>query len=211
MIHRFLMCSAMLCMLGCAANSPQIQHLQLSAGDAALPLKDAPLIVLDAIDIPDYLLRDELLHRESQFALRYDNTRRWAEPLDLGVQRVLGRRLQAALDTQQVLLFPQAPPRPADWQLRVTLTHFEATGSTASIAAEGRWEQKTGDTVIVESVVFEDSLSLSGNGGEDIAQAMSQLLWQLADELAAAIADRSAASDSAASGEQIIDIKTIKN
>ncbi|WP_439105973.1 PqiC family protein [Congregibacter sp.] len=197
-----------LVLAGCVAQSTQIQHLQLSAGDAQIPKGDSPIIVLDGIEIPDYLLRDELLHRESAVALRYEAAKRWAEPLDLGIQRVLGRRLKASLNTQRVILFPDAPSTPADWQLRVTITHFEATGSVARIAAEGRWEQKTKDMVIVESVVFEDSRSLSSGDGEDIALAMSQLLWSFADELTAAVTDKPGLPTNALSDEKLIEVET---
>ncbi|MFT4768653.1 MAG: putative lipoprotein YmbA [Glaciecola sp.] len=208
MIRLALVVGAALCLLGCAATSPQIQHLQLSAGAAPAPQGDNPVIVLDHIDLPDYLLRDELLHRESDFALHYDSARRWAEPLDLGIQRVIGRRLQSSLDTQRVILFPDASSTPADWQLRVTITHFEATGSKVKIAGQGRWEQKNQVTLVVESVVFEDSQTLNSDSGEDIAKTMSQLLWKFADELAAAIPKRPALSDSHRSDEQSIEIET---
>lgn len=185
---------AILTLLGCAPTSLNIQHLQLSAGNAPLATGESPVIVLDGIDIPDYLLRDELLYRESEFTVRYDAARRWAEPLDLGIQRVLGRRLESILDTQRVILFPDATARPADWQLRVTIEEFEAVNGTVRIAAEGRWEQENGDRIIRESVVYEDSLPLASNSGDDIAKAMSELLWTFAEELAAGIAEVAPAS-----------------
>lgn len=210
MIRKVIMLGAALVLVGCAASSPQIQHLQLSAGDAPAPQGDNPVIVLESIEIPDFLLRDELLHRESDFAIRYDSTRRWAEPLDLGIQRVIGRRLQTSLNTQRVVLFPDAPSTPADWQLRVTITHFEATGSSASIAAQGRWERQNKDTLIVESVVFEDSQELSSGNGEDIARTMSQLLWRFAEELAAALPEPPVLSESHSSDALTIEIETTK-
>lgn len=187
MTRSLILAVAILTLLGCAPTSLQIQHLQLSAGQAPLALGESPVIVLDGIAIPDYLLRDELLYRESEFTVRYDPARRWAEPLDLGIQRVLGRRLESVLDTQRVILFPDASANPADWQLRVTIEEFEATGSIVRIAAEGRWEQASEDRLVRESVVFEDSLTLASNNGDDIAKAMSKLLWKFADELAAGI------------------------
>lgn len=186
MIQRLILISTLLYLGGCAATSVDIQHLQLTAGDAPLPRGEHPVIVLAAIDLPDYLLRDDLVLRESDVSLRYDSTRRWAEPLDLGIQRVLGRRLQAELGTQQLILFPHASAEPADWQLQVRISQFEAHGATAKLAAEARWEQ-FGDEGILTSVVFDESLDLENGDGETIAKALSQLLWRLSQALAAAI------------------------
>ncbi|EED32433.1 conserved hypothetical protein [gamma proteobacterium NOR5-3] len=209
MIRQTLIIVAALCLFGCAGQSLQIQHLQLSAGDEPPPRGDNPVVVLDAIELPDYLLRDELLYRQSDVSLRYDSTRRWAEPLDLGIQRVIGQRLQTGLDTQRVILFPDAPSAPADWQLRVTISHFEASGSSVKIAAQGRWEQSNADTRTVESVVFEDSLPLRSGDSTDIARIMSQLLWQFAEELAAAIPKQPRISDGTAA-KQTIEIQTTR-
>ncbi|WOJ93554.1 PqiC family protein [Congregibacter variabilis] len=210
MIRKALALTAAIYLFGCAASSQQIQHLQLSAGDAPAPQGDKPVIVLESIEVPDFLLRDELLHRQSDFTIRYNSTRRWAEPLDLGIQRVIGRRLQTALDTQRVVLFPDAPSTPADWQLRVTITHFEATGPNVKIAAQGRWERQNQDTLTVESVVFEDSQQLSSGSGEDIARTMSELLWRFADELAAAIPNPPALSANGSPNTPAIEIETTK-
>lgn len=192
MIRGIVLISISFWLLGCSTTSPQIQHLQLSAGDAPVPGGRTPVVVLESIDVPDYLLRDELLHRDSQFALRYNATRRWAEPLDLGIQRVLGRRLQTSLGTQRLILYPDVPSSAAHWRLRVTITHFEVSGSNATIAALGRWEPQQPELSIVESVVFESSQALTGNSGEDIARVMSQLLWEFADKLTAALAQQPA-------------------
>ncbi|MDP5053469.1 MAG: PqiC family protein, partial [Congregibacter sp.] len=141
-----------------------------------------------------------LVLRESDVTLRYDSSRRWAEPLDLGIQRVLGRRLQAALDTQRVILFPQEPSTPADWQLQVTIRRFEVIGTRVELTAEARWEQRSGGEAIIESVVFEDALPLGSSTGQDIAKTMSELLWRFSQELVAAISPRLASPQSASSG-----------
>ncbi|EAQ96213.1 PqiC family protein [Congregibacter litoralis] len=194
---------------GCAPTSLNIQHLQLSAGNAPMAVGESPVIVLDGIDIPDYLLRDELLYRESEFTVRYDAARRWAEPLDLGIQRVLGRRLESILDTQRVILFPDATARPADWQLRVTIEEFEAVNGVVRIAAEGRWEQENGDSIIRESVVYEDTLPLDSTSGDDIAKAMSKLLWTFAEELAAGIAEVAPAATVGAQTGRNTNVETV--
>ncbi|MDP5071487.1 MAG: PqiC family protein, partial [Congregibacter sp.] len=199
MMYRVLLACTLAYLCGCAGPSLDIQHLQLSAGNVSLPRGESPVVVINAIDLPDYLLRDDLVLRESDVTLRYDSSRRWAEPLDLGIQRVLGRRLQAALDTQRVILFPQEPSTPADWQLQVTIRRFEVIGTRVELAAEARWEHRSGGEAIIESVVFEDALPLGSSTGQDIAKTMSELLWRFSQELVAAISPRLASSQNASS------------
>lgn len=187
MMRALVIALGALCLLGCTATSPQIQHLQLSAGDAVLPEGDTLTVILDRIEIPDYLLRDELLRRESSVSLHYDATRRWAEPLDIGIQRVLGRRLKASLNTQRVILFPDAPSEPPDWQLEISVARFEATGSVALLIAEGRWTKPNEDGAPGESIVFDRSIPLTTGDGGDIASTMSRLLWLFAEQLATII------------------------
>jgi uncharacterized lipoprotein YmbA len=184
MKHVFLVCVTVLYLSACATSSVQIQHLQLSSGTVATPGGDSPVIILDAIALPDYLLRDELLRRDSDYLLHYDGLRRWSEPLDLGIQRVLAQRLRGALNTRQIMQFPRVPSVPAQWMLRISLTHFEAQGDRIILSAEGQWEQVGSDSANAASVVFEDSLPLDTSSAESTARGMSQLLWRLADDLA---------------------------
>jgi uncharacterized lipoprotein YmbA len=188
MIRRVVLSLGCLILVACAATTPQIQHLQLSAGEARAAKGEQPIIVLDAVDLPDFLLRDELLVRESDYTLHYDHNRRWAEPLDLGIQRVLGRRLGASLGTRRIVLYPDAPSAGiADWRLRVSVLRFEAEGDEVLLRANGRWEAMRGTAAgmnNIETIEFERRLRLGGNSGADIAQTMSQLLWEFAEGLA---------------------------
>jgi hypothetical protein len=58
-------------------------------------------------------------------------------------------------------------------------------------------------------VVFEDSRPLRSGDSTDIARIMSQLLWQFAEELAAAIPKQPRISDGTA-GKQTIEIQTTR-
>lgn len=179
--------AAMLVLGACAVSAPPIQHFQLSHGAPPAATTDSPVIMLEAVRLPDFLLREELLLRDDEYSLRYDPTQRWAEPLDLGIQRVIARRLESRLNTRQVSLFPQVPHgAAADWRLTVTVDHLERDGNNALIAAEGRWA-RTSDDEIVAVVTFSETSALSGIDGDEIAAALSELLWRFADALAEAL------------------------
>ncbi|MFK7830840.1 MAG: membrane integrity-associated transporter subunit PqiC [Congregibacter sp.] len=173
------------CILGCTVSSPPIRHLQLATGTGLAPAaRDYPVIALDAVAVPDYLLRDELVLRDGPYSLRYDSNRRWAEPVDLGIQRVMAARLGALLGTRQVVSFPRAPRLPVDWELTLDVHEFETYNDKAILRAEGRWEQ-VGDKESLSIVVsFDESLPLPLQEEQAAASALSSLLWRFAEELA---------------------------
>lgn len=182
---------------GCVLSSPQIQHLQLSAGDAPAGDRDTPVIILDAVKIPYFLQRNGLLRRVGDYTVRYDRIQRWAEPLDLGIQRVLARRLESELGTRQVIRFPDVPRhRDSEWRLSVSVQHFETRGDQAQFVAEARLERTpvaeniTEDTTRETVIEFEQSATLDGDSGEEIAIAMSKLLWDFAAVIASSLTDQ---------------------
>ncbi|MEM1403284.1 MAG: PqiC family protein [Pseudomonadota bacterium] len=186
-MKRFLFVLTVLVIAACAGTSPPIYYLQLSAGDEELPQSDDPVIYLDAIAVPDYMLRDELLVRDSAYSIRYLSSHRWAEPIDLGIQRVLATRLESVTGSRQVISFPDVPRKPTDWNLRVVVRHFEAAGNEVQLSAEGRLERAEATQGASAVISFEDRALLASDDAEVIAARMSELLWRFTDELAAAI------------------------
>lgn len=178
-----------LVLAACASPSRPIRHLQLSAGDVASADSDSPVIVVDAVSLPDYLLRDELLFRDDEYTLYYDPFQRWAEPLDLGIQRVLASRLEGLIGSRQVVRFPDVARGPADWHLRIEFAHFEVRQGTAVIRAEGRWASAASPDTTTTVIEFEEQLPLAGDDGPTVAAALSELLWRFSAVLADPLAD----------------------
>lgn len=171
---------------GCTVSSPPIRYLQLSAGSEPQPEAAGLPVAVDAVAVPDYLLRDELLLRQSAVELTYSADQRWAEPLDLGIQRVLARRLARELNTRSVVLFPDVPRQIPFWELRVDVRQFEMRDDKVVLRANGTWTQRgapQGDSATPAHVVFEAREALPASDA-DAAMALSRLLWQFAEALA---------------------------
>lgn len=175
----------LLALAGCTVTTAPINHLQLDEGDTAIPRNDTPVILISRVALPDYLLRNELIVRRDETTLRYDPYMRWAEPLDLGIQRVLARQLGRLLDTRQVVRSPAEARRTEDYRLQVEVLNFESNGRSVVLRATGRWERGDGDETL-GSVVFEDQLALAGDSMQ-VAQALSELLARFSGKLAAAL------------------------
>jgi len=172
----------------CTVSRPEITHLQLRGGSGERAASDNPAILVDAVVLPDYLLRDELLRRMGPYRLRYDPNLRWAEPLDLGIQRVLGRELGNALNTRRVTRFPTVPPGIPDWRLAVDITAFEAVRNRVILRGDGTWSSGSEPQQGKAFVTFEDTVTLEENASPDaVAAALSTLLHRFAEELADAL------------------------
>ena len=191
-MRTYLLLASLTLLTACAVSSPSISHLRLSAGDLAAADGESPVVTINTVLLPDFLLRDELMHRDGEYRVRYDSSQRWAEPMDIGIQRVLAERLATRLNSRQVIRFPYLPERTADWVLDVEVKEFEADGSSVHLIAEAQLEGQN-DTIIIQ---FDEAMVLppaptgsdTVSDGEAIAKAMSELLWQLADRLAQATA-----------------------
>ncbi|MFT7286335.1 MAG: putative lipoprotein YmbA [Halieaceae bacterium] len=176
-----------LSLAGCAGRTLAITHLQLSAGDAAPGTGIKPVIVIDRIGIPDFLLRDAFLLRSDAYELHYHSSLRWAEPLDLGIQRVLARRLSAALDTREITSYPQLRGSAADSKLHIDVQHFEALGEEVILEARVKLEFPKAAERATQVLTFEGRKGIDINSGSAVAATMSELLWEFSEFIATAI------------------------
>ncbi|MEO1079628.1 MAG: PqiC family protein [Pseudomonadota bacterium] len=183
-IEILALATLLLLLEACAVSSPAIDHLQLVALSEGQPKSDSPRLFLDHVELPDYLLRDELISREDDFTLRYDAQLRWAEPLDLGIQRVLAQELAVLLDTRQITRYPSPAGNSVEWQLRVEIDRFERSGSTVQLRGRGYWSPGQDASVTVATFEFDESLAPDSTDPGDTARALSELLARFAVALA---------------------------
>lgn len=180
-------CLLVVALSGCLSAPPPTTYIQLSAGDGEPGQQPTPRILVDSIRIPDYLLRNELLRRLDRNTINYDNRYRWAEPLDLGIQRVVVQRLGSALNSAGVSAFPALPPGGADWRLAITLRHFEVQDNEAYLQADVRL-RGSGQASAVQLLRHEARRNLgSDNDGGAAAAALSEMLAELVSEIANAL------------------------
>ena len=174
-------------------GAPPISYLQLRSAERPLPAGDSPAVIVDAVQLPDYLLRDELLLRDDEYTLHYDPYQRWAEPLDLGIQRVIAKNLEGLLDTRQIGRFPKARIRDADWRLTVEIFRFELDGDRVGMRADGHWRCANRNIPTCNIVVhFDESKPIAQADAVDagrIAADLSELLDEFAAALAGALPD----------------------
>jgi uncharacterized lipoprotein YmbA len=165
---------------GCAVTPPPVQHLQLVSSGAGEGTGDRPRVYLDRVELPDYLLRDELIHRDDDYSLTYLYSIRWAEPLDIGIQRVLAEELAAQMNTRRLRRYPMPAGDDMDLSLRVTVERFERVGDHAELRATGYWQDGSDAASTPARVTFEDRIAIPSQDSGEAARALSELLGRFA-------------------------------
>jgi uncharacterized lipoprotein YmbA len=95
-----------------------------SSAEASSAESSAPRVGFFPVRFPDYLKSRSIAVREGTSEIHYFDEERWAEPLDVGVARVLTERLSA---TAQVVRYPFSLELTRDYDVRVRVMTCEGT------------------------------------------------------------------------------------
>ncbi|MFU8763789.1 MAG: membrane integrity-associated transporter subunit PqiC [Haliea sp.] len=188
--------AAMLLLAACG-SSPQHNFYLLSAESRGGASGQSPSLGIGPIEIPEYLNRNSLVYSRGSNQLHIANFERWAEPLEDGIQRVLGLNLAAQLGTQNIRPHPwQRTDTPA-YAVQLWVLSLDAAGQEAELVVEWR-VSRPGESAPLERRISRLSQPLPGPEWQaaDAAGAYSKLLQALSAEIAAVIRDAEAISDS---------------
>jgi uncharacterized protein len=149
-----------------------------------------PLGLLPVV-LPRYLDRAQVVTWSAAGELKIDEFLRWAEPLDAGVSRTLAENLSALLPETLVVRAPWPSKTRLRCRLRVELERF-GPQTNGEVQLEGRFEllqPREERALMVRPVSLRRGLSTAGavpDAGAGV-EAMSQLVADLAKEIAAAV------------------------
>jgi uncharacterized lipoprotein YmbA len=110
---------------------------ELAEAPPAAPRERALTLGLGPITLPAYLLRGELVARAGT-RLVPSPAERWAEPLERGVERVLGADLRRALGVGPLVAYPWYATEQPDVQVELVFARFERDGS-GDVVADASW------------------------------------------------------------------------
>ncbi|MCC8400667.1 PqiC family protein [Paraburkholderia sp. MMS20-SJTN17] len=172
---------------GCAHSVPT-HYVTLNAMPADPPPATAPItpIQLTAVHIPAVLDRLEVVTLTSQNRLTIDENDRWGAPLAQMMRRTLAQDLLTRLPAGS-FVDPDAPAPPGTRKLVVTV--LDATADTSGmLTLEAEWTLLTGhpDQAPLRQQVRLDS-AISGHDAPAQAAALSRVLGDLADRIAASV------------------------
>jgi uncharacterized lipoprotein YmbA len=185
---------------GCAMAPPaplRLLHLPATpsgAAETAAPPAPAATAagprwqLMSPVAVPDYLDRDTLLRADGATGLRALPGVRWAEPLRDAVPRVLRDDLARLLGEGQIWSAPLPPGLQPTHQLRVAVLALHAR-SDGHVLLAARWTLSATDGRSAPHSQRVELLSAPGSAADDadaLALAHRQLLWRLAQAIAAA-------------------------
>jgi uncharacterized protein len=133
-----LLCALAACNVVQPAQDDPTRYFVLSepavhAGQAAAAAPGAR-IGLRAVKLEGYLRRREMVVRTGENEVQFRDYRRWAEPLDAAVARVLRTRLLASPDVAQVYTEPFPGDQERDFDVSVEVRRFEG-----SVSPQGKY------------------------------------------------------------------------
>ncbi len=144
------------------------------------PLSNLALSV-EAVDIPRYLDRPQVVRYNATYQLEVAETARWGEPFGAMVTRVLVSNLSRRLPGAQIFQESDAASVPPQYRLEVTVNAFEANPSN-QVVLNARWVVRQPDD---GTVITSDATEIITQPAEPslpgMAAAMSQALAQMSD------------------------------
>jgi hypothetical protein len=181
-----LLLLAALTLQGCAALQPASQFYQLEQGSPKLPQNDkGPALLLGPVKLADYLQRENLVQRELDDSLSLSQKIRWAGSLQDDVGQLLLRQLAGQLDTSRVALYPDRIGFSSQVQVVLSISRLDS-GVQQPAVLEAQWRLLDSAGVQRSSRVVRLQAEHTG-AVIDQVRAQSDLLQQLAGELASAI------------------------
>lgn len=168
-------------------EAPPVRFYVLSASEERTDSRTPLAVGVGPVQLPGYTDRPQIAVRTGPNAIRFDETNRWATPLQQAVTNVLMIDVGRRLGTDRITEFPFALGLPRDYDVSVDFFHFEPTAD-AVVLVEALWRIKqagSGEEIVVRRARIERSAPPGDFAAA--SAALSDALSELASEIAQAI------------------------
>lgn len=146
---------------------------------------------LGPLTLPQYLDRPEMVTRVEPNQLSFDEFNRWAEPLKDNFVRVLAHDLDVLVGFERVVFYPWYESTQMDYAVSVVVLRFE-TQPDGDALLDARWGIGDGHGhVFVDRAAH---FSRPAGSPAKAAAALSNLVGDLARDIASALRERDAAT-----------------
>jgi uncharacterized lipoprotein YmbA len=178
--------------VGCASSPPTKFYLL-----SPLPAPDQettetqdhrPTIIrLDAVVIPGYLDRPEIVTRISENEIHLADLNQWGEPLRGNLTNILAVNLSRLLPAKRFAIFPFKCPSPIDYQIRVEIVQMDGSldGDVHLTAQWSILQGKEENILVTRKSRFKAKKAPTGY--DELVEAQSLLVEALSREIAECI------------------------
>ena len=159
----------------------------------ARPVAGAFVVGMKSVQVAPYLTGKAMIVRNATNEIAYQEFARWAEPLDVGVGRMVAARLVASDKIKRLYSQPFPFDAERDYDVRVEVLRCEgehkADGKTvASLACLVEvTEAKTGGAVVLRKVFTAPEAAWDGKDFSRLAQLLSDAVGAVGAEVIAAL------------------------
>lgn len=174
---------------GCGRSSPTTYYILDGSGPPAQQDISAERTLRVAmVNIPDYLNRNNIVSREpGENRLILADFHLWAEPLSNGIRRVAQGLLAAMLRGRNIEVIPNGSDQDADYVLELDINRLDGNfGGNATLAAA--WTLFGKNASATAGGEFVGQAPVSGNTYDILVNAESQVIRDMAESVAPAIA-----------------------
>ena len=175
--------------LGCATSPPThfylLSPLPAADSETGTPQKeDLTVIRVDAVVIPGYLDRHEIVTRVSENEIHLADLNQWGEPMRDGLTNILAVNLSRLLPAGDFAVFPFKSPSPVDYQISVEIIRMDGrlNGEVHLAAQWSILEGNEGDILFTRKTRFKASETPTDY--DELVAALSRLVEDLSREIA---------------------------
>ena len=138
---------------------------------------------LREIELPKYLRDSRMICRPTPESIEFRESKRWGEPLEDGIARVLSQNLAHELSATHFSIFPNRRKEHLVWDMSVSFTRFEITESGKFIMIASWVLRDESSKKITGSISDSFDFNFDGNVIEEV-KAHSLALKNLASRIA---------------------------
>jgi uncharacterized lipoprotein YmbA len=191
--HRMLVALPLVALLAPAcsflkAKSDPTQYFILTSSTAERATPPPTVTVgLERVELPEYLVRPELVTRSGSNQLRIAEYEVWGEPVKDGFARTLRRDLEKALGAK-VIAAPFDPAAKPDLTVEVEVQRFERVAGEGAVL-DARWTLRDNrkGVVLAHGSAHERQPLASDADTQSSVAALSRDVGALADEVTTAV------------------------
>lgn len=147
------------------------------------------IIGVGPVKIPEYLDRPQMVTRESQGILKFDEFDRWGESLDLGVARLIREDLTVMLPGAKLTLYPWHSSTVVKYRVVVEIVQLDSE-LDREMSFVVQWtviDVQNSKTVIIKRSEFHQPIIPQNYSG--LAKTLSTVCAALSSEIAQALAN----------------------
>ena len=183
-MKKILVIASLCCLIVSCQHSPRKNYFYLtpqSASASGNKIDTTELYGIGPVEIAEYLARSQIIDSQTDNTLNMSENAYWAEPLDKSITRVMSLNLTQLNSSRSFVNFPWRSDSKPHYSIRIRVDNLSRTDSKAIINAT--WELVDNETKAnVLRRNFIKTISAS-SGAKGLAQAYSQLLAELANEI----------------------------